>query len=176
MYRHAVGTVGKDVLVYEEKDERFDIGTGKTRSKAYIFLFSGSHTTTEVRYIPADQPTAEWKIVEPRKQDVEYYPDHNGDSFYIRVNDTGRNFRLVKAPVSDPRKKNWQELRPNRADVMLEDTDYFKNYYVLYEREKGLNTTWPVARPRCLSKRKCPVVMTARAIRWNASRQPLPMA
>lgn len=138
MYRHTVGATGKDPLVYEEKDERFDIGTGKTRSKAYIFLFSGSHTTTEVRYIPADQPMAEWKVMEPRKQDVEYYPDHNGGFFYIRVNDTGRNFRLVKAPVSDPSKENWQEILPNRTDVMLEDTDYFKNYYVLYEREKGL--------------------------------------
>jgi oligopeptidase B len=138
MYRHTVGTAGNDTLVYEEKDERFDVFTAKTRSKAYIFLFSGSHTTTEMRYIPADQPMAEWKVMEPRKQDVEYYPDHNGDSFYIRVNDTGRNFRLVKAPVSDPGKKNWQEILPNRADVMLEDTDYFKDYYVLYEREKGL--------------------------------------
>ena len=138
MYRHTVGATGKDPLVYEEKDERFDIGTGKTRSKAYIFLFSGSHTTTEVRYIPADQPMAEWKVMEPRKQDVEYYPDHNGGFFYIRVNDTGRNFRLVKAPVSHPSKENWQEILPNRTDVMLEDTDYFKNFYVLYEREKGL--------------------------------------
>jgi oligopeptidase B len=138
MYRHALGTAGNDTLLYEEKDERFDVFTGKTRSKAYVFLISASHTTTEMRYIPADQPMAEWKVMEPRKQDVEYYPDHNGDSFYIRVNDTGRNFRLVKAPVSDPGKKNWQEILPNRADVMLEDTDYFKNYYVLYEREKGL--------------------------------------
>ena len=138
MYRHVVGTAGNDTLVYEEKDERFDVFTTKTRSKAYIFLISASHTTTEMRYILADQPMAEWKVMEPRKQDVEYYPDHNGDSFYIRVNDTGRNFRLVKAPVSDPGKKNWQEILPNRADVMLEDTDYFKNYYVLYEREKGL--------------------------------------
>jgi oligopeptidase B len=138
MYRHAVGTTGNDTLVYEEKDERFDLFTGKTRSKAYIYCFSGSHTTTEVRYIPADQPLAEWKVLAPRQQDVEYYPDHNGDFFYIRVNDTGRNFRLVKAPVSDPSKKNWQEIIPNRADVMLEDTDFFKNYYILYEREKGL--------------------------------------
>jgi len=151
MCRHIVGTTGNDTLVYEEKDERFDIGTGKTRSKAYIFLFSGSHTTTEVRYIPAAQPMAEWKIMEPRKQDVEYYPDHNGDSFYIRVNDTGRNFRLVKAPVSAPEKKNWQEILPNRANVMLEDTDYFKNYYVLYEREKGL----PQMRVCNLSTNEC---------------------
>jgi len=138
MYRHNVGTTGPDPLIYEEKDEKFDVFTGKTRSKAYLFLFSGSHTTTEVRYIPANQPQADWKVLEPRKQNVEYYPDHSGDFIYIRVNDTGRNFRLVKAPVSDPGSKNWQEVVPHRADVMLDDVDFFKNYYVLHEREKGL--------------------------------------
>jgi len=74
MYRHNVGTTGPDPLIYEEKDEKFDVFTGKTRSKAYLFLFSGSHTTTEVRYIPANQPQADWKVLEPRKQDLEYYP------------------------------------------------------------------------------------------------------
>src|SRR3989475_1218848 len=137
-FRHNAGASGPDTLVYEEKDERFDIGAGKTRSKAYLLLVSGSHTTSEARYVAADQPMAEWKLMEPRKQDVEYYPDHNGNSFYIRVNDTGRNFRLVKAPVSDPGSKNWQEVVPHRADVMLDDTDFFKNYYISYEREKGL--------------------------------------
>jgi oligopeptidase B len=138
LYRHTVGTTGPDDLVYEEKDERFDVSAGRTRSKAYIFLISGSHTTTEARYIPADQPRSEWKVLEPRKQDVEYYPDHNGDSFYIRVNDTGRNFRLVKAPVADPRGQNWKEVIPHRPNVMLDDTDFFKNYYIAYERENGL--------------------------------------
>jgi oligopeptidase B len=137
-YRHAVGTSGSDPLIYEEKDERFDVYSGKTRSKAYIFLFSGSHTTSEARYIPAGQPSAEFKVLEPRKQDVEYYPDHNGEFFYIRVNDTGRNFRLVKAPVEDPRSANWQEVVPQRANVMLDDIDLFKTYYVLSERENGL--------------------------------------
>jgi len=138
LYRHPVGTSGPDTLIYEEKDERFEVGTAKTRSKSYLLLVSSSHTTSEARYIPADQPAAEWKIIEPRKQDVEYYPDHNGNFFYIRVNDTGRNFRLVKAPVSDPGSKNWQEVVAHRPDVMLDDTDFFKNYYVLFEREKGL--------------------------------------
>jgi oligopeptidase B len=138
VYRHAAGTNGSDKLAYEEKDEKFDVYAGKTRSKAYILLFSSSHTTSEVRYIPAGEPAAEWKVMQPRKQDVEYYPDHNGNFFYIRVNDTGRNFRLVKAPVADPRSQNWQEVVPHRANVMLDDTDFFKNYYVLSERENGL--------------------------------------
>jgi oligopeptidase B len=138
LYRHTTGTAGPDALVYEEKDERFDVSAAKTLSRAYIFLVLASHTTSEARYIPADQPMAEFKVMEPRRQGVEYYPDHNGDSFYLRVNDTGRNFRLVKAPVADPESKNWQEVVGHDPKVMIDDTDFFKNYYLLYERENGL--------------------------------------
>ena len=138
VFRHTAGTSGTDPVIYEEKDERFSVGCGKTRSKAYLFIITGSHTTSEARYIPADQPMAEFKVMEPRKQDVQYYPDHNGDFFYIRVNDTGRNYRLVKAPVKDPSKANWQEVVPHDPKVMLNDTDFFKDYYVLYTRENGL--------------------------------------
>jgi oligopeptidase B len=138
LYRHTVASTGPDDLIYEEKDDRFSVEAEKSRSKAYILLVSSSQTTSEARYIPADQPMVEWKVIEPRQQDIEYYPDQNGDFFYIRVNDTGRNFRLVKAPVADPRSKNWQEVLAHRPNVMLEETDFFKNYYVLYERENGL--------------------------------------
>jgi oligopeptidase B len=138
LYRHTVGAPDPDPLVYEEKDERFDVSAFKTRSQTYIFMVLGSHTTTEARYIPAIDPTAEWKIIEHRKQGVEYYPDHNGDSFYIRTNDTGRNFRLVNAPVTDPGSKNWHEVLPHNPNIMLDDVDFFKNFAVLYQRENGL--------------------------------------
>ncbi|HTZ83356.1 MAG TPA: S9 family peptidase [Candidatus Acidoferrales bacterium] len=138
LYRHAMGSADPDALVYEEPDERFVLEAFKTRSQAFIFMISRSHTTSEARYIPAVQPDAEWKIVEPRKQGVEYYPDHNGDSFYIRVNDTGRNFRLVSAPVTDPGSKNWHEVMAQNPGIMIDDTDFFKNFCVLYERENGL--------------------------------------
>jgi oligopeptidase B len=138
LYRHTAGMASEDALVYEEPDERFYLDAFKTRSQDYIFLISGSHTTTEARYIPAKDPTKEWKIVEPRKQGVEYYPDHNGQFFYIRVNDTGRNFRLVTAPVTDPGSANWHEVLAQNPDVMLDDVDFFRNYSVLYQRENGL--------------------------------------
>jgi oligopeptidase B len=138
LYRHTAGAAETDPVVYEEKDERFDVYAAKTRSDAYVFLICASHTTSEARYISADDPTAEFKIMEPRKQGVEYYPDHNGDSFYIRVNDTGRNFRLVRAPVDDPVSKNWHEMMAHNPAIMLDDADFFKNFCVLYERESGL--------------------------------------
>ncbi|HET6179468.1 MAG TPA: S9 family peptidase [Candidatus Sulfotelmatobacter sp.] len=138
LYRHTVGTAGPDPLVYEEKDERFGVFLNKTRSEEYIFLISGSHTTTEVRYIPAAEPMEEWRVMEPRKQGVEYYPDHNGDSFYLRVNDAGRNFRLVRTPVTDAGSAHWHEVVAHNPDIMLDEVDFFKNFCVFYERANGL--------------------------------------
>lgn len=139
LYRHELGSpMGKDDLVYEEKDERFNIGAEKSRSGKYILLQIGSHTTSEGRFLDAADPKGEWKLIAPRQQDVEYYADHHGDQFFIRTNDKGRTFRLVSAPVSSPGKENWKEMVPVRADVMLNDFDVFEDFYVLAERENGL--------------------------------------
>jgi oligopeptidase B len=139
LYRHELGTaLGNDALVYEEKDERFNVGVGKSRSGKYLSLQIGSHTTSEARFLDASDPKGEWKLVSPREQGVEYYPDHHGDQFYIRTNDKGRTFRLVMAPVSAPGKENWKEILPVRADVMLNDIEVFQDFFVLVERENGL--------------------------------------
>jgi oligopeptidase B len=139
LYRHELGSAaGNDALVYEEKDERFNVGVGKSRSGKYILLQINSHTTSEARFVEAADPKGEWKVVVPREQGVEYYPDHHGDQFYIRTNDKGRTFRLVTAPVSAPGRENWKEILPVRADVMLNDIEVFQDFYVLVERENGL--------------------------------------
>ncbi|HXB21614.1 MAG TPA: S9 family peptidase [Candidatus Solibacter sp.] len=139
LYRHTLGSDSKnDDLVYEEKDERFEVSVSRSRSKKYLFWECGSHTTSEVRYLDADNPSGEWKLIAPRQQDIEYYADHLGDQFYIRTNDKGRNFRLVSAPVRDPGKSNWKEVVPARDNVMLSDFDPFQDFYVLVERENGL--------------------------------------
>jgi oligopeptidase B len=139
MYRHKLGSEpGKDSLIYEEKDERFNIGVGKTRSGKFLLLEAGSHTTAEARYLDAATPEGEWKLVAPRQQDVEYYVDHRGNEFFIRTNDKGRNFRLATAPVSAPGKENWKEIVPVRPEVMLSGVEVFQDFLVLVERENGL--------------------------------------
>jgi oligopeptidase B len=135
LYRHVLGREGADELVYEEADEMFGIGVERTRSRGFILLTSASHTTSEVRYLSADQPGEAFKVISPREAGHEYYADHHGDKFYIRSNDGGRrNFRLVSAPAADPRKQNWQEVIPHRTGVMLDSVDFFKDFYVVSER------------------------------------------
>ncbi|HZF39945.1 MAG TPA: S9 family peptidase, partial [Blastocatellia bacterium] len=137
IFRHALGG-GKDDLLFEEKDELYNTGVGKTRSKGYIVVASSSSTTSDARYLPADKPNDELKLFLPRKEDHEYYIDHLGENFYIRTNDQGKNFRLVTAPVGDPSPKNWKEIIPHRKDVMLEDVDCYAGHYIAVERENGL--------------------------------------
>jgi oligopeptidase B len=136
-FRHVLGTDTYD-LVYEEKDELFDIGVDRTRDKAIITLGAFSKTSTEFRYIPANNPNAEWKIILPRQADHEYDIDHRGGLFYIRTNKGAKNFRVVTAPVSDPSEKNWKEFVAHRPAVKVEDIDLFANHAVVSEWENGL--------------------------------------
>jgi oligopeptidase B len=136
-FRHALGSDKTD-LIFEEKDELFDVGTARSRDKAVILLGSESKTSTEWRFLPADAPTAELRTISPREADHEYNVDHRSGLFYIRTNKGAKNFRVVTAPVSNPGQTNWKELIAHRPEVKVEDIDLFANNLVLSEWEKGL--------------------------------------
>ncbi len=139
LYRHTLGSSREeDILVYEEADERFNVGAGKSRDREYIFLEVSSHTASEERFLSADSPTDPWRLIEPRRDEIEYYADHRDGVFYIRVNDTGRNFRLVTTPVDQPGRAHWRGILPHRPEVMLEDVDLFRTFGVVSTREDGL--------------------------------------
>jgi len=146
LYRHVLGSTEPDPLLYEETDERFRIEVERTRSGAFLLLTIASHTASEVRFLRADQPTGEFRLVAPREDSHEYYADHHpgpapnatDEVFYIRTNSGGRTFRLTTAPVTDPRREFWREIIPNRPDVMLAAAEVFQTHLVLFEREGGL--------------------------------------
>jgi oligopeptidase B len=146
LYRHSLGATLPDKLLYEEGDERFRLEVDRTRSGAFVLLTATSHTTSEVRYLPADQPESEFRLIAHREDTHEYYVDHHpgpdggrpGGVFYVRTNSGGRTFRLMTAPVEDPRRKFWRELIPNRPEVMLAAAETFQSHLVLFEREGGL--------------------------------------
>ncbi|MGO9611401.1 MAG: S9 family peptidase [Verrucomicrobiia bacterium] len=137
VWRHRLGE-NTDTLVYEEKDALFTVEVDRSHSKRFVYVAIGSKTTDEVRYLPADRPDEPLKILSPREQDHEYSADDGGDLFYIRTNDKGRNFRLVTAPIADPRHENWKEIVPVRYDVSLDDFGVFSHHVALIERANGL--------------------------------------
>jgi oligopeptidase B len=146
LYRHVVGATDADVLVYEEADERFRIEIERTRSGAFLILTAASHTTSEVRFLRADQPRSEFLLMAPREDGHEYYVDHHPGAdpekpeglFYVRTNSLGRTFRLVMVGTADPRRNSWREFIPNRPEVMLAGIAVFAGQLVLSERHGGL--------------------------------------
>jgi oligopeptidase B len=139
LFRHRLGDQpSSDVLVHDEADESFFVDIGRTRSNAYLLLELASHSTAEVRYLSADQPEGDFRVVEPRRPGIEYSVSHHGDRFFIATNDGGANFRLVSAPVSNPSREHWTEVLPHRPEVKLDSTDAFARHLVVYEREAGL--------------------------------------
>ena len=139
LYRHRLGTDPReDILVYHEEDEAFFLSMYKTKSRAYLLLNLRSMTTSEVRYLRADRPTEDFKIVHPRQHEMEYYIDHHGERFFVMTNDNAKNFKLMEVPVTAPSKKNWEEIIPHRDSVKIDGMEAFKNHLVVYERENGL--------------------------------------
>ncbi len=145
-FRHSLGDdAAKDALLYEEKDERFRLFADRSTSKKLIFVQSTSHTTSEVRFLPADNPDAALTLVEPREQDHEYDVEHRGDELVIRTNSPAApggpkstNFRVVVTKVASPGRKSWKETIPHRKDVMIEGVELFANFAVVFEREDAL--------------------------------------
>jgi oligopeptidase B len=139
LYRHKLhAPYPEDVLIYQDDDERFNIGVGRTRDGKFLVLESGSHTSTECLVLSANQPAGQLSVISPRENEHEYSVDHRNGQWFIRTNDQGRNFRLITAPVSAPGRENWVERIPHRDSVMLEDVDLFADFFVACEREDGL--------------------------------------
>ncbi len=152
VYRHVLGTDAKaDVLVYEEADNQFYMGVGRSKSKKYIEISSDHNgVATEYRLLEASKPTGEFVTFLPRQKGHEYDIVHYKDKFYIRTNWKAENFRLMEVPdrLPSPSSKAgtgvtsdrtaWKEVIPHRPDVYLADLDVFVNHLVLGERKAGL--------------------------------------
>lgn len=140
VYRHQLGTdSSEDVLIFHEEDDTFDVNVFKTKSLQYIFIASSSTISDEHRFIPSDDVFADWTIIQPRIDDLEYSVEHYEDEFYIITNaDDAINFKIVKTKINNCGMENWVDVIPHRAEVLLEGFEIFKDYLVLEERERGL--------------------------------------
>lgn len=139
IYRHRLGTQpSEDVLIYEETDPIFSVSVWKTRSERYIFIESEQTLASEFRFLDADDPAGELRMIAPRERNVEYSVSHVGDRFIIKTNLDAENFRLMEAPVANPGRENWRELIPGRDDVFLQGVEVFSDFMVVTERRDGL--------------------------------------
>lgn len=148
IWRHRIGAGLPAEKVYHEPDDRFWLAVGRTRSNSYVFIAAGSAVTSEMRYGDAADPQAEFTVVWPRRDLVEYSVEHaivgGEDRFLILHNDGAENFTLVEAPVGDP--TAFRTLIGHRDDVRLDAVDAFEGHLVVSYRSEALPRIqlWPV--------------------------------
>ncbi len=141
VYKHILGTTEKDdKLIFHEKDDTFGTYVYKTKSKKFIIIGSYSTLTSEYQVLPANNPNGKFEIFSARERGLEYSIAHYGEDFYILTNKDGAtNFKLMKTKEGLTSSEFWSSFIPHREDVLLEDIDIFKDFYVLSERHNGLN-------------------------------------
>lgn len=139
IYKHQLGSpYEKDLLIFEEKDEEFTCQVHKTKSEEFILIHSESTISSEIRFTRANQPEAEFELLQGRIPHLEYAADHYGDHFWIRTNHEAKNFKVVKAPIENPGLEHWEDFIPHRNEVLIEDFDLFADFFVSQERSNGL--------------------------------------
>ncbi|RIV38830.1 S9 family peptidase [Micromonospora radicis] len=137
VWRHVMGTAATDdVVVHAEDDERFWVGVELTRSERFILIDIASKLTSEVRVIPADNPTGEPAVIAPRRQGVEYSVEHHGHRFLILHNDGAEDFALAYTSADAP--GDWVPLIDHSPGTRLESVDAFANHLVISLRNNGL--------------------------------------
>ena len=139
VWRHELGTSpDRDVLVFREDDQRFELTVRATRSGEYLLIETESRDTTETLAVPAADPGAPPAVLAPRRRGVEYRADHargpDGGEFYLVSNDVAAEFRLVRAPVRAPGRDTWTEVIAGAPDTRLVSCHVFGRYLVVEQR------------------------------------------
>ena len=141
IFKHKLFSNSKtDTEVYHEVEESFNTFVYKSKSKKYIIIGSSSTLSSEYRFLDANTPDNEFKVIQKRTKNLEYSIAHYQDSFYIISNiDNSTNFKVCKTSEKATEKEHWQDVIPHRNNVLIEDIEIFKDYLVVNERENGLN-------------------------------------
>lgn len=143
LYRHVLGTpINQDELLYEEHDHAFFLHVDRTKDKKFITVMSNAKTTSEVRVIPSNQPTASPVLIHPREPGLEYYIDHRGDDFLIitNVGNQMKDYAIMRVAEKDVGngREHWQTVLSPSPGTQIEDVDVFSSHIICYERSMGL--------------------------------------
>ena len=139
-WAHILGTSqSDDLLVYEEKDTGLFTGVGSTFSEKFIVIGINDHDTSEIWLIDADKPNSPPRLMVSRTEKLEADVEDWNDRFFIKTNKDGaEDYKIVEAPVADPKSANWKDFIPHRPGIFIISMMVLKNWMVRMERENAL--------------------------------------
>ena len=135
---HRLGSaVADDVELYREADEGFRVSVGETSARNWIVIGTGDHVTSEIRLVPAGDPTAEPILVRARQTGLEYDVDEHDGTLFVHTNDTNTQWRLCTATLDKP--GEWVEVIAPDRHFYMTGVSCFRDYFVVEGRQDGLD-------------------------------------
>jgi oligopeptidase B len=166
---HVLGQTGEDRVLYEEtEDKGFGVNVGKSQDGKWFVISTSDHVTSEVRLVPAANPTAPPLLVRARKAGVAYDVDVRGQTLFIRTNDDHVNFRVATAPLARP--DQWTTLIAGSDRDYITGITAFTSYLAVQGRRDGLDRI--VLRPHDGSETVVPFTEAAYTAAFSSGYEP----
>lgn len=125
LMRHTLGTDPKtDKLVFEEKDQQFELALKRSKGGKLLLLTSEQTSTSDVRFLDAATPDGKWTLIKARTKGVRYFADESNGQLYIRTNQGAPDYRIATAALSAP--GTWTPLVGTQAGVYIESFEVMK--------------------------------------------------
>lgn len=142
VFSHELGSMKPDPMIFQEKNELFNVHLSKTRSQAFLKINCESFTTSDIHLIDAHNPGSKPMAFIARKKDVEYTVDHHTNSFFVMEKDSDhKNYRVFEAPLKGHEdRKNWKEIIPHQADTKIMGIYAFESHLVYLTKKQGLKS------------------------------------
>jgi oligopeptidase B len=141
-YRARYHRIGEDPnsasTLYEEVDDiAFSVGVARSTDDSIILISTGNNSSNEVRFVPADNPSANLTLVRARQADVQYEVDSAHGKLWILTNDKHVNFRIVTADPKQP--GEWSELIAGSDRTYLRGITSHRDHLLIGARVDGLD-------------------------------------
>ena len=128
-----------DATIYVERALGWFVDVSGTQDGSLGRIEVSDHETSETWLFDLADPEAALRLVLAREQGHEYDVERRGAELVIRTNRDGADdFRIVAAPLDDPRPEAWRDLVPHRPGEMIAQMIVTRDHLVWLEREDAL--------------------------------------